>query len=141
VVSHLRFGDVEGSLVRTNSAEVLLALEENEAYRNIPFLRRGGLMVVNAKPGRFPREETKHFLDRKEIIYRSIPADAIAQKLGAPLSSNLALLGYFSAGNNAPFGHQELRAVIERISPERFREKNLAIFDAGLGRASEEKGA
>ena len=139
VVSHVRFGDVQGSLVRTNSAEVLLALEENEAYRSIPFLRKGGIMVVNTKSDRFPREETRRFLDKKQITYRSIPADAIAQKLGAPLSSNLALLGYFSAFDDAPFGHQELRAVIERISPERFKEKNLAIFDAGLERAIKEK--
>ena len=40
VVSHLRLGDIESSLVKNGSAHFLLALEENEAYRNLPFLKK-----------------------------------------------------------------------------------------------------
>jgi indolepyruvate ferredoxin oxidoreductase beta subunit len=140
VVSHLRFGNVEGSLVRTGTAHYLLALEENEAYRNLPFLSRGGKMYVNANPDLFPREEIRGFLAKKEISYRSFPAGSVAQDLGAPLSSNLALLGYFCALENTPFAHQELRGVIERVSPGTFRQINLKIFDAGHERAVKEKG-
>jgi indolepyruvate ferredoxin oxidoreductase beta subunit len=141
VVSHLRFGNVKGSLVRTGSAHYLLALEENEAYRSLPFLSRGGKMVVNANPDRFPREEIRDLLAKKEIVYRSLPAGSIAQELGAPLFSNLALLGYFSAFGNSLFGPQELRTVIEKISPGRFMQINLKIFDAGHEFATKEKGA
>jgi indolepyruvate ferredoxin oxidoreductase beta subunit len=141
VVSHLRFGNVEGSLVRTGSAHYLLALEENEAYRNLPFLSRGGKMYVNANPDRFPREEISGYLAEKEVVYRSLPAESIAQELGAPPFSNLALLGYFSAFDNPPFSQQELRTVIEKISPGGFKQINLKIFDAGHERAMKEKGA
>jgi indolepyruvate ferredoxin oxidoreductase beta subunit len=140
VVSHLRFGNVEGSLVRTGTAHYLLALDENEAYRNLPFLSRGGKMYVDANVDQFPRKEVRGFLDKKEIFYRFFPAGSVAQDLGAPLSSNLALLGYFSAFDNTPFGQEELRRVIEKISPERFREINLKVFDAGHERATKEKG-
>jgi indolepyruvate ferredoxin oxidoreductase beta subunit len=139
VVSHLRFGDVAGSLVRTNSAQLLLALEENEAYRNLPFLMEGGKVIVNADPNLFPMDKVRLFLERKLITYRSVSAGAIAQELGAPLSSNLALLGFFSGFDDALFSHSELRATITKISPERFREKNLKIFDAGFEKAPQEK--
>jgi Pyruvate/2-oxoacid:ferredoxin oxidoreductase gamma subunit len=57
------------------------------------------------------------------------------------LSSNLALLGFFSGLDDALFSHAELRATVTKISPERAREKNLRIFDAGLEKAIKEKGA
>jgi indolepyruvate ferredoxin oxidoreductase, beta subunit len=131
VVSHLRLGNVQGSLVRTNEAPLLLALEENEAYRNLPFLARGGRLYVNTPSSLFPREEVKDFLARKEIVSRAVPADKIALDLGAPMSSNLALLGFFSAFEDKPFGYDTLKQTLTQISPDRFREKNLSIFDAG----------
>lgn len=140
VVSHLRLGEAESSLVRTGSGHVLLALEENEGYRNLPFLSRGARMFVNADPKPFPRGEVKAFLDTMEITYHAIAASELATGLGAPLSSNLALLGYFSALDQGPVNHEELRATIDRISPDRFREKNLMVFDAGLRSGLEKRG-
>jgi indolepyruvate ferredoxin oxidoreductase beta subunit len=131
VVSHLRLGNVQGSLVRTNEAPFLLALEENEGYRNLPFLARGGHLYVNTPSPLFPREEVRGFLARKEIISRAVPAGKIAHDLGAPMSSNLALLGFFSAFEDKPFDYDDLRQTIGQISPDRFKDKNVSIFDAG----------
>ena len=138
VVSHLRIGDVQSSLVKTGSAHFLLAVEESEGYRNLPFLSRGGRMYVNANPQGFPREEVKPFLDKREITYRSAPAGTMALELGAPLCTNLALLGYFAAFNEGPATQEELRKTIEKISPDRFREINLKVFQAGLQKGLEE---
>ncbi len=140
VVSHLRLGgDVQGSLVKTGSAHLLFALEESEGYRNLPFLAsRGGLFVNTSSPS-FPREEIKGYLADKEILCRGIPADSIALSLGIPLGANLALLGYFSGFGDEPFSHDELKATIEEISPDRFRENNLKVFTAGFERGMEEK--
>ena len=131
VVSHLRLGNVQGSLVRTHEAPLLLALEENEAYRNLPFLARGGRLYVNTPSPLFPREEVRGFLARKEIISRAVPAGKIATDLGAPMSSNLTLLGFFSAYEDSPFDYETLRQTVAQISPDRFRDKNLSIYDAG----------
>lgn len=138
VVSHLRIGDVQSSLVKTGSAHFLLALEENEGYRNLPFLSRGAHMYVNANPQRFPRQEVKAFLEKREIIYRSAPAGTIALDLGAPLCTNLALLGYFTAFNEGPTTQKEIRKTIETISPDRFRDINLKVFEAGLQKGKQE---
>ena len=132
VVSHLRIGEVESSLVRTGSAHFLLALEENEGYRNLPVLARGAKMYVNADSQRSPREEVKAFLHKRGISYHSMPAGTLAMELGAPLCANLALLGYFSAFGEGPANHEELKATIEKISPDRFREINLKVYVAGF---------
>ena len=94
---------------------------------------------MNTDSRHFPREEVKSFLDKKKISHRSVPAGTIAQGLGAPLSSNLALLGYFSAFGEAPVTHEEMRNTIEKISPDQFREINLKVFDAGHERGMEER--
>jgi len=132
VVSHLRLGEAQSSLVRAGSAHLLLALEENEGYRNLPFLSRGARMFVNADPEASPREEVRAFLEKMEITYHAVAASELAGGLGAPLSSNLALLGYFSALDQGPVNQEELRRTIDQISPDRFKEKNLMVFDAGL---------
>jgi len=71
------------------------------------------------------------FLAKKEIISRAVPAGKLAMDLGAPMSSNLALLGFFSAYEDSPFDYETLRRIVAQISPDRFRDKNLSIFDAG----------
>ena len=139
VISHLRIGEVQSSMVRAGSAHFLLSLEENEGYRNIPFLSKGARMYVNKNSRHFPREDVREFLDRREIICRSIPAGTIAQEMNAPMSSNLVLLGYFSAFGEGPVSHEALRATVEKISPDRFREINLKVFDEGLRRGIEER--
>ncbi|MBN2034099.1 MAG: 2-oxoacid:acceptor oxidoreductase family protein, partial [Deltaproteobacteria bacterium] len=138
VVSHLRLGDVRGSLVQTGTAQVLLALEENEGYRNLPFLAPGGGLFVNTSSPSSPSEEVKEFFARHKMKWHGVPGSAIALSMGASLSSNLALLGFFSAFGYDPFTHDNLRTVVQEISPDRFREKNLDVFDAAFQRGTEE---
>lgn len=136
VTSHLRIGEVESSLVRSDCADILLALEENEGYRNLPFLREGGRLYVNSDSGRFPLEEVKAYLEKRRVAYHSTPAGKLAMELGTPMSTNLALLGFFSAMESLPAGSSELRETIKRITPDRLLEANLRIFDAGCESAS-----
>jgi len=140
VVSHLRLGRVQNSLVETGTAHVLFALEEDEGYRNLPFVAPGGRLFVNTSSTAFPREEIRGYLTEKKIVCRAVPAVSIATAMGAALSSNLALLGYFSAAGDGPFDHADLRATIAEVSPDRFREANLRVFDAGFEKAMEDKG-
>ncbi|MCP4690457.1 MAG: indolepyruvate oxidoreductase subunit beta [Desulfobacterales bacterium] len=130
VVSHLRIGPARGSLVRTGAAHYLLALEENEGYRNLPFLARGAGMYVNTGSESFPRQEVEPFLYKKQISCQGIAAGDMAMELGAPLSSNLALLGFFSAFGQGPITHAELERTIDSISPDRFKSQNLKVFNA-----------
>ncbi len=140
VVSHLRIGQVESSLVRTGTAHFLLALDETEAYRNLPFLSEGAGMYVSTPAKGFPRQETIGFLEKNKIVCYAMPAAATALELGAPLSANLALLGYFSAFGEGPVSKEELRGTLSNITPDHVRESNLKVFDTGLERGLAEKG-
>jgi len=140
VVSHLRLGEVQGSLVQTGTAHILLALDELEGYRNLPFLSRKGRLFANTNASHFPPEDVKAFLNRREIAYRAVPAGVLARGLGAPRSSNLALLGFFSAFSEKPFTFGEILQTIEKISPDRFKEINRKVFEAGHQRARKSTG-
>jgi indolepyruvate ferredoxin oxidoreductase beta subunit len=140
VVSHLRIGDVAGSLVMAGSAHILLALDANEAYRSLPFLARGGRLYVNAPRDALVRQEVRPYLEKMGMICRLFSASETARESGSPMSSNLALLGFFSAFQNGPIPSRELRETIDQASPDRFREMNLRVFDLGFERGSAQKG-
>ena len=59
VISHLRLGNVNSSLVKPGSAQFLLSLEENEAYRNLPFLAKNVTYTVTRSKMIFPRHSVK----------------------------------------------------------------------------------
>jgi len=136
VVSHLRLGEVRSTLVRKGAGDVVLALEENEAYRNIPYLKTGGQLYANAAKSTFPREAVKSYLHKRGMVYRSVPASEIAVSLGAPMSANLALLGFFSAYQSHPVSYEELKTTVERISPEPFKAMNLKVLQSGYEQAA-----
>jgi len=132
VISHLRLGIVSSSLIRMGSAHLMLALEESEGYRFLPFLKSGGDLYVNADPDSFPIEAIKPYIDKKRITCRALPAGEIAQELNSPRSANLVQLGFFSAFAQEPMTAEALKETIDQISPDRFKDMNLKAFEAGL---------
>ena len=137
VVSHLRIGEAQSSLVRSGSAHLLMALEENECYRNLPFLAAGAQIFVNADAARFPVSEVEDFLAARRIQSHAFAAGCLAMEMGAPYASNLAMIGFYSAFADQRLDGDGLRQIIGQISPRRFMEINLAVFDAArkYGRA------
>lgn len=135
VIAHLRLGRVASSLVNTCQADYLLSLDEHEAYRNLPYLRRGGKLFVNAFPATFPRAEVRPYFAAMDITAHAVTAGRIALDHHAPLSSNLALMGFMAGCGDGPFSLVEIRDAIDRISPQRFKAVNLSVFAAGAAAA------
>ncbi|MFO8091244.1 MAG: 2-oxoacid:acceptor oxidoreductase family protein [Desulfatiglandaceae bacterium] len=136
VTSHLRLGDVHGSIVRRGTAGVLISLDGNEGYRNMEFLADGGSLYVNAGES-FPVEEVQKYLDAGKILVRTIPAGEMALKSGAPRFANLVALGFFAAFEEPPFSLTGLREAVSMVSPARFREDNMKMFDEGAAYAAD----
>jgi indolepyruvate ferredoxin oxidoreductase beta subunit len=134
VVSHLKIGSYDSPLVRQGTGDVLLAFDEEEAYRTLTFLRRGGLCFVNSARGDFWDEGVKGYLTKYGIVARSYPADEVALTLGSPRSANLVLIGSALSAPGLRFAPEQIRQTVERITPPRFREANLKAFDAGFRR-------
>ncbi len=130
VVSHLRIGDARSSLIRAGAADFLLSMDESEAYRYLPYLKKGGKLFANAPTDVFPDERVAPFLEKNNIEPHAMEAGKTAMDLGSPRSTNLAMVAFYAAFDCGPLSADDLRATVDSMSPGPFKEKNLKIFDA-----------
>ena len=131
VVSHLKIGERDAPLIRQGSADVLLAFDIAEAYRNLPFVRARGHVIINTALAELD-VQVRAQLARLEIVERMIDADRIAATLGRATVTNAALLGFTSALGVLPFSGDALKETLARMTPARFREFNERAFDEGV---------
>ena len=87
VVAHIKIGGYQSPIVRGGTADILYSLDENEAYKNLHFLRQGGLCFVNMTDGgRFDKNIRDH-LKKKDITFHAFDASGMAIELGSGLSN------------------------------------------------------
>lgn len=130
VVSHLRIGSAKSSLIRAGEADFLLAMDEAEAYRYLPCLKKKGGLFANAPSHAFPDERVTGYLEKKQIIPRAMEAAKTAMDLGSPRSTNLAMVAFYAAFGVGPLSADALRGTVADMSPGPFKRTNLKIFDA-----------
>ncbi len=133
VVAHLRFGETEGSLVPEGSADALIALSEEEAYRNLALAKRGGLVFVNAK--RFPVKKAADYVKKTRLKPLVVDADTLAVQNGLPRAVNLIVLGFACATGELPFSLDDLKQAVKAVARERFWEANFRAIELGASRA------
>ena len=131
VVSLLKIGDFQSPLVGSENADILLAFEESEFYRALPFLKKGGLAIVNSDKEALP-EAIMGLLKKRGIASFLIDADRIAKEKEMIQASNMALLGFFSRLAIGPYTAERIQEVIEERVPKKVLEKNLEVFRQGL---------
>jgi indolepyruvate ferredoxin oxidoreductase beta subunit len=131
VISHLKVNSQGGPLVRQGTADILLALDPDEAYKALTFLRDGGVGFVNTGRQNFPRPEIAAHLAERGIELHALDADGIAMELGSPALANVALIGFALAHPAFPFPYEAVEETLTRISKERFREANLKALARG----------
>lgn len=129
VVSHLRIGDSRSSLIRAGSADFLISMDESEAYRYLPYLKKGGKLFTNTVGKTFPDERVAAFLGSNEISAYAMEAAKTAMDMGSPRSTNLAMVAFYSAFGDGPLSADDLRSTVDSMSPGPFKETNLKIFD------------
>jgi indolepyruvate ferredoxin oxidoreductase beta subunit len=138
VMTHLKIGNFDSPLVKKGSADILLSLEKNEAYKTLHYLkpsmngREGGLCFINAPDPNYMNSQIQAYLKEKGIETYVFGADQLAREMGLIQSANIALIGFAAAHPRFPFFHDKIKVVIERITLPRFREVNLKIFDRGI---------
>jgi indolepyruvate ferredoxin oxidoreductase beta subunit len=132
VIAHLKLGKFQSPVIRTGTADILYSFEENETYRTLRFLRRGGVCFVNLEdPGRFDPKVLNH-LKKSGVTFRSFDASGAALRIGSIMSTNIVLIGYSVGTGLVPFKHEDLRNVLESVSQKKNLEINLKAFEIGV---------
>ena len=138
VVTYVRYGQkVASPIIEKGEADYILAFEELEAARYLPYLKKGGLMLVNSRQidpmpvitgaAVYPQELTAKIQAAGANI-EGIDALEIAQQAGNTKAVNVVMIGLLAKHISAPREHweQAIRATV----PQRFYEQNLQAFMA-----------
>lgn len=139
VVTQVRFGPrVYSPLIRLGEADVVLAFEKLEALRLMPYLRRGGRLIVNdlainplpvlIKAAAYPHQEAAA-ISRQVENSVLINATVMAEQLGEPRAANLVLLGALAGYLDLP--EEVWPEAIAGVIPPRLQEVNRQAFAAG----------
>ena len=138
VITHLKIGNFDSPLIKKGSADILLSLEKNEAYKTLYYLRPssdgrdGGLCFINAPDPNYMNQEIRAHLKEKGIETHVFGADQLAREMGSVQSANIALIGFATVLPRFPFPHDKLRDAIGRVTSPKIREVSLRIFEKGF---------
>lgn len=143
VVGHIRFGKkIYSPAIPMGEADILVALEEMECIRYLPFLKKSGKIIFNRKKitpamledNQYP-EGIEKFLKEKNYSVYAIHAEKIAKDLGTPKVENSVILGFLSVFLS--FDEQVWLEVIKESVPPKTVDLNIKAFQEGRRLAKE----
>lgn len=140
VVTHVKISEegVSSPLIEEGDADVIIAFEELEAYRWLPYLKKGGAMYVNTQQilpmsvilgqAEYPEGIQKVLTDKAGMV-KAFDALKIAEGCGSVKAVNVVLLG--AASKDLPFSETAWLKVIEENVKPKFIELNKKAFTLG----------
>lgn len=140
VTSHVRIGeDAFSPLIPIGGADILIAFEPSEAIRNLKYLKKNGLVIVNSVPVKPTSIGCSTEYDGKaEIEFVKskcgcivVDSDEMCGELGSSKFFNVAVLGVAAGTGKLGISEDTIRGEIKNIVPERFLKKNLTAFEQG----------
>ena len=138
VVTYVKFGEkVYSPIIDMGEADIILAFEKLEAYRYLPYLKKGGKMIMNAQETapmpviigamKYPAGLTEKISDAADLC--EVDALAIANELGNVRVVNVVLIGVMAKNTDIPY--ETWVETIKATVPPKALEVNLKAFDAG----------
>lgn len=138
VVTYVRYGEkVYSPIIEKGQADVILAFELLEAYRALPYLKRGGTLIVNdQKIDPMPvitgaMDYPENIAGKLSAVCDTVLVDAlsVAQNAGTGKAVNVALIGVLASQSEIEY--EKWVTAIEKCVPAKFLEMNLKAFEAG----------
>ena len=142
VTSHVRIGgEAFSPLIPFGGADMLLAFEPSEAVRNLRYLKKGGIAVVNTsavKPvteslketGYDGSEMTAYLKEKCSCIF--VNAEEVCRPFGSTKFFNIIMLGVAAGSGHLGLEKDTLLKQIEQRVPSRFLDVNLRAFQTGI---------
>ena len=150
VTSHVRIGgEAYSPLIPFGGADMLLAFEPGEAVRNLRYLKKGGIAVVNTsavKPvteslketGYDGSEMTAYLKEKCSCIF--VNAEEVCRPFGSTKFFNIIMLGVAAGSGHLGLEKDTLLKQIEQYVPSRFLDVNIRAFNAGIEIAGQASG-
>ena len=138
VLSHLKLGDFHSPMIRTGAADILYSFAEQETFRSLKYLKKGGLCFVNLKDPRYFQPEILSHLEEKEISFLAFDASEAAVRIGFARAANIVLIGYSVGTGLVPFEYGDIKSVLESVSRPENLDLNLKAFEIGVQHGSNE---
>ena len=138
VVTYVKYGDaVYSPIIGKGEADIILAFEMLEAYRALPYLKKGGKIIVNTQEidpmpvitgaMEYPQNIDKTLAQKADITF--VNALELAEKAGNFKAVNVVLIGVMAKSTD--IAYEKWVETIKQTVPPKFLEVNLAAFEYG----------
>ena len=142
VVTYVKYGEkVYSPIIDKGEADIILAFEKLEAMRALPFLKKGGKMIVNAQEmnpmpvitgaAQYPENIEEKICSKVDAQF--VDALSLAKEAGTSKAVNLVLMGRLSKYFDIPL--EKWQKAIDACVPAKFAEINHKAFMLGRGEA------
>ena len=139
VVTYIRFGEqVCSPLVEVGEADYIIAFEKLEALRWLPYLKKGGKMIVSAQEilpmpvitgaAKYP-DNSQDTLEAAGALL--VDAFTIAKECGNEKAVNIVMMGILAKQLTYP--KEQWVESIHQTVPQKVLDINLKAFDRGYG--------
>ncbi|MBR3367309.1 MAG: indolepyruvate oxidoreductase subunit beta [Lachnospiraceae bacterium] len=142
VFSHVRIGEgANAPLIAKGDVDLIIGFEPGETVRQLPFLRKGGAVVVSRRAvmpvsamigqSSYDAEAMIRYLEEHVEHLTVVDADRAAEELGSARTLNVVLLGAALASGELGLTEEDLEGAIRERVPERFRDLNMRALAWG----------
>lgn len=138
VVTYVKYGEkVWSPIIDKGEADIILAFELLEAYRALPYLKKGGKIIVNdQKINPMPvitgvKEYPADILGKlkNSVDVTSLDALSLAKQAGSIKAVNVVLMGVMAKNTAIPY--EKWVETVKNTVPPKFLEVNLKAFETG----------
>lgn len=138
VETYVKYGEkVYSPIIDEGEADIILAFELLEAYRALPYLKKGGKLIVNTQKINpmpvivgamdYPTDIEQKLSDVANIT--TLDALKLATKAGNIKAVNVVLIGVMA--KNMDVEYDKWIEALKQTVPEKFLEINIKAFDLG----------
>lgn len=139
VVTYVKYGEkVYSPIISEGEADIILSFEELEAYRYLPYLKKGGTLIVNAQEidpmpviigaAKYPEEIIQKLKDKADGVI-AIDALALANEAGNGKAVNVVLLGVLAKSSG--IAEEKWLEAVRKTVPPKFLDVNVKAFALG----------
>lgn len=140
VVTYVRYGEkVYSPIIEEGEADIILAFEQLEAARYLPYLKKGGAVVVNTQKmdpmpvvtgaAKYP-EGVLDAIAAKGVQVLAVDALSLAEQAGSVKAVNVVLIG--AMAKSLQQDREVWLQAIEETVPAKFLEMNRKAFQLGF---------